>query len=218
MLGGCWAPAKSPCSGPAVLGPTSGSAVQRSDLRSFFLRHPALLRVRTQFESWQSKVPAPITKDLIWKSVAYRLGAFAAEFIKPEHKLADRSDQLRHRIELVRAADSISANFAEGYSRMRGKDRLRFYDYSLGSARESRDWWWYWIASARRSARTPTGHQPVASAGRQTKRDAEPQDRRLEPGPQARRLARRSEGWPVDRDRTRRRTGIVAVMADSVGA
>lgn len=194
MLGGCWAPAKSPCSGPAVLGPTSGSAVQRSDLRSFFLRHPALLRVRTQFESWQSTVPASITKDLIWKSVAYRLGAFAAEFIKPEHQLADRSDQLRHRIDqLVRAADSISANFAEGYSRMRGKDRLRFHDSSLGSARESRDWWWYWIASARRSARTHTGHQPVASAGRQTKRDAEPQDRRTADWNQV----RRPEGWPA---------------------
>jgi four helix bundle protein len=30
---------------------------------------------------------------------------------------------------------------AEGYSRGTGKDRARFYEYSLGSARESRDWY-----------------------------------------------------------------------------
>jgi len=34
---------------------------------------------------------------------------------------------------------SISANIAEGYSRSTGKDRARFYEYALGSARESRD-------------------------------------------------------------------------------
>jgi hypothetical protein len=37
---------------------------------------------------------------------------------------------------------SISANLAEGYSRGTGKDRARFYEYALGSARESRDWYY----------------------------------------------------------------------------
>ncbi len=36
---------------------------------------------------------------------------------------------------------SIRANIAEGYSRGTGKDRARFYEYALGSARESRDWY-----------------------------------------------------------------------------
>jgi four helix bundle protein len=31
---------------------------------------------------------------------------------------------------------------AEGYSRSSGKDRVRFFEYSLGSARESRDWYY----------------------------------------------------------------------------
>jgi four helix bundle protein len=43
--------------------------------------------------------------------------------------------------QLYRAAGSISANLAEGYSRGTGKDRARFYEYALGSARESRDWY-----------------------------------------------------------------------------
>ena len=37
---------------------------------------------------------------------------------------------------------SVSANIAEGYSRGTGKDRARFYEYALGSARESRDWYY----------------------------------------------------------------------------
>jgi four helix bundle protein len=43
--------------------------------------------------------------------------------------------------QLYRAIGSISANIAEGYSRGTGKDRARFYEYALGSARESRDWY-----------------------------------------------------------------------------
>jgi hypothetical protein len=42
---------------------------------------------------------------------------------------------------LYRSSGSISANLAEGYSRGTGKDRARFYEYALGSARESRDWY-----------------------------------------------------------------------------
>jgi four helix bundle protein len=44
--------------------------------------------------------------------------------------------------QLYRSLGSISANLAEGYSRGTGNDRARFYEYSLGSARESRDWYY----------------------------------------------------------------------------
>src|SRR4029078_508662 len=43
--------------------------------------------------------------------------------------------------QLYEALGSVGANLAEGYSRGTGKDRARFYEYSLGSARESRDWY-----------------------------------------------------------------------------
>lgn len=43
--------------------------------------------------------------------------------------------------QLYEAMGSISANIAEGYSRASGKDQARFYEYALGSARESRDWY-----------------------------------------------------------------------------
>jgi four helix bundle protein len=44
--------------------------------------------------------------------------------------------------QLYRSLGSISANLAEGYSRGTGRDRARFYEYSLGSTRESRDWYY----------------------------------------------------------------------------
>jgi four helix bundle protein len=43
--------------------------------------------------------------------------------------------------QLNRSLGSISSNVAEGYSRGTGRDRARFYEYALGSAREARDWY-----------------------------------------------------------------------------
>jgi four helix bundle protein len=42
---------------------------------------------------------------------------------------------------MYRAVGSIAANLSEGYSRNTGKERARFYEFALGSARESRDWY-----------------------------------------------------------------------------
>jgi four helix bundle protein len=74
---------------------------------------------------------------------AYRLALFTAEVgwhdvtkLIRDQRARGLSDQL------YRALGSISANIAEGYSRGTGKDRARFYEYALGSARESRDWYY----------------------------------------------------------------------------
>ncbi len=73
----------------------------------------------------------------------YRLALFANDLAWPDacrlsqnHSLIGLSDQL------YRATGSISANIAEGYSRQSGKDQARFYEYALGSARESRTWYY----------------------------------------------------------------------------
>ncbi len=36
----------------------------------------------------------------------------------------------------------MSANVAEGFSKRSRRDRARFYEYALGSAREARDWYY----------------------------------------------------------------------------
>lgn len=44
--------------------------------------------------------------------------------------------------QLYEAVGSIGANISEGYSRSSGRDRARFYEYALGSGRESRGWYY----------------------------------------------------------------------------
>jgi four helix bundle protein len=42
--------------------------------------------------------------------------------------------------QFVKAADSISANIAEGFGRYSKKDKVRFYRISMGSLEETEDW------------------------------------------------------------------------------
>jgi four helix bundle protein len=95
------------------------------------------------YESWIKSVPTEITGDSLWKMEAYRLALFLAELgwhdatkLMRDRRTLGLSDQL------YRALGSIAANISEGYSRNSGRDRARFYEYSLGSARESRGWFY----------------------------------------------------------------------------
>ncbi len=94
------------------------------------------------YEEWVTAVPEEIKADSLWKMTAYRLALFLGDLgwydtakLVRNRRMTGLSDQL------YRALGSVSANLAEGYSRGSGKDRARFYEYSLGSARESRDWY-----------------------------------------------------------------------------
>ena len=72
-----------------------------------------------------------------------RLALFAAEIgWQDVTKLVKDRRTQRLSDQLYRALGSIGANLAEGYSRGSNKDRARFYEYALGSARESRDWYY----------------------------------------------------------------------------
>jgi four helix bundle protein len=95
------------------------------------------------YEDWVGTVPEEITGDALWKMKVYRLALFAADVgwhdvskLIRDRRTMSLADQL------YRALGSISANVAEGYSKSSGKDRARFYEYALGSARESRDWYY----------------------------------------------------------------------------
>ncbi|MGH7600590.1 MAG: four helix bundle protein [bacterium] len=95
------------------------------------------------YEEWEKTVPQAIKGDSVWKVTAYRLALFLADLgwqdvtaLMKDRRTIGLSDQL------YRALGSISANIEEGYSRGTGKDRARFYEYALGSARESRGWYY----------------------------------------------------------------------------
>ncbi len=94
------------------------------------------------YRQWTLTIPQTITNDPLWTVTAYRLSLFLGDIcwqdvtkLMADKRTISLSDQL------YRAVGSIGANLAEGYSRGSAKDRARFYEYSLGSARESRDWY-----------------------------------------------------------------------------
>jgi four helix bundle protein len=94
------------------------------------------------YEEWEEDVAQEIKQDSLWKMAAYRLALFMSDLgWRDTAKLVQDRRMLGLSDQLYRALGSISANLAEGYSRGTGKDRARFYEYALGSARESRDWY-----------------------------------------------------------------------------
>jgi len=95
------------------------------------------------YAEWLETVPSELTNDPIWKLEVYRLALFADD-IGWNDVLALSKNNLMYSVadQLHRSLGSISANLAEGYSRSKGLDRARFFEFSLGSARESRDWYY----------------------------------------------------------------------------
>lgn len=96
-----------------------------------------------KYSEWLYTVPSEITNDPIWKLEVYRLSLFTGD-IGWNDVLELSKNKLMYGVadQLHRSLGSISANLTEGYSRSKGLDRARFFEISLGSARESRDWYY----------------------------------------------------------------------------
>jgi len=96
-----------------------------------------------KYAEWLETVPSEITNDPIWKPEVYRFALFADD-IGWQDVLALSKHNLMWGVadQLHRSLGSISANLTEGYSRSKGLDRARFFEIALGSARESRDWYY----------------------------------------------------------------------------
>jgi four helix bundle protein len=94
------------------------------------------------YKDWLAKVPKEITEDALWRMEVYRLALFAGDLAwRDVTKLMQDRRTMKLSDQLYAAVGSISANISEGYSRSSHKDQARFYEYSLGSARESRNWY-----------------------------------------------------------------------------
>jgi len=95
------------------------------------------------YQEWLKTVPNEITDDPIWKLEVYRFALFAGDLGWSDALTLSKTPLTQKTADqLYRALGSISANLTEGYSRSKGLDRARFFEYSLGSARESRDWYY----------------------------------------------------------------------------
>ena len=96
-----------------------------------------------EYDAWALTVTPEITTDTLWRTPAYRFALYMMSRAQ-----ADIDWILRHRAtraladQLLRAVGGISASIDEGYSRSSGRERAHFYEYGLGSARESRGWYY----------------------------------------------------------------------------
>ncbi len=96
-----------------------------------------------KYQVWEESVPESIRRDPLWSVSVYRYGLMLSDLAWDDAtQLSNDRRTIALADQLYRAVGSISANIAEGYNRESGKDCARYYEYALGSARESRDWYY----------------------------------------------------------------------------
>lgn len=93
------------------------------------------------FSTWERKIPIEIKEDLVWRMEAYRLSLFLSDACWKDTNIILKEKRFSLADQLYRSVGSIGANIIEGYSRRSKKEKARFYEISLGSAREAKDWY-----------------------------------------------------------------------------
>ncbi len=95
------------------------------------------------FEEWKSQLSPAIISERFWQLIAYQKALFLYDLVWKDTSswLSDiRGHELARQI--VRSTGSITANIEEGYGRGLGKQLVYFYSVSLGSARETKGWYY----------------------------------------------------------------------------
>jgi len=96
-----------------------------------------------KYDDWEKSVPSVLSKDTLWKMKVYRYSLFLSDICwRDVSKLVKDTRTKSLSDQLFRAIGSVPANLEEGYSKLSAKDRARFFEYSLGSAREGRGWYY----------------------------------------------------------------------------
>ncbi len=94
------------------------------------------------YAAWEASLPDFVTADALWQFTTYRHALFLADLAW--HDCAQLQKDFRGKAiaaQLIRSAGSVAANIEEGYGRGFGKDYGRFLSIALGSARETRGWY-----------------------------------------------------------------------------
>jgi four helix bundle protein len=90
---------------------------------------------------WQKQVHQSYKNDPSWKMEVYRVSLYLSDLCWNDTSkiLGKRFFSLAD--QLYRSVGSISSNVVEGFSRLSNKEKARFYEIALGSAREAKDWY-----------------------------------------------------------------------------
>ena len=95
------------------------------------------------YEAWLEQVHERVRSEPVWAFVGYRKALFLYDLAWRDCEGMTRDRRGRAVAEqLIRSAGSISANVEEGHGRGYGKQRDWFFTVSIGSARETKGWYW----------------------------------------------------------------------------
>lgn len=95
------------------------------------------------YEEWEAQVHERIKREPIWQFTGYRKAMFLYDLAWQDCEKMMRDARGRAVAEqLIRSAGSICANLEEGHGRGYGKQRNWFFTVSIGSARETKGWYW----------------------------------------------------------------------------
>lgn len=95
------------------------------------------------YEEWEVQVHERVKREPIWQFVGYRKALFFYDLVWRDcEKLMEDKRGRAVAEQLIRSAGSISANLEEGHGRGYGKQRNWFLTVAIGSARESKGWYW----------------------------------------------------------------------------
>ncbi len=95
------------------------------------------------YEEWVEQVPASIKRDPLWGFQVYPKALFLADLAweDTDRMMKDPRGRVIAK-QLTRSVGSICANIEEGHGRGFGKENAYFQRVALGSARESRGWYY----------------------------------------------------------------------------
>jgi len=92
---------------------------------------------------WENNVHERIKREPIWQFHGYRKALFAYDLVWEDCQRL--SGDIRGKAiaqQLIRSSGSIGANLEEGHGRGYGKQRDWFFKAAIGSARETKGWYW----------------------------------------------------------------------------
>ena len=94
-------------------------------------------------EDWLYDVPRIVSEDSLWSFETYRKALFLADLAwHDSEKMLEDGRGRAIAWQLIDSTGSVAANIEEGYGRGFGKDYARFLRIALGSARETKGWYY----------------------------------------------------------------------------
>ncbi|HEX8851361.1 MAG TPA: four helix bundle protein [Gemmatimonadaceae bacterium] len=95
-----------------------------------------------ELDEWMGTLPRALRMDPMWKIRAYQIASYCVHLAGGDAARAIKDPRLSENVpQLIRAIGGVTAHIAEGYSRLSRKDRIRYYEYALGSVNETKSWY-----------------------------------------------------------------------------